>query len=80
MKDTTASRMFITSLWADGSVHLERAELGIAPPGHRTSLRQRNRARNLTETGDVLEFDTWPETSPAHLAGIRTRIEFVPIA
>lgn len=78
-RDTTTTRMFITSLWPEGDVHLERAELGIAPPGHRTNLRRRNKARNLVETGDVMEFDTWPEGSPSHLAGIRTRIEFVPI-
>lgn len=79
MKDTTTTRMFITSLWEDGSVHLERAELGIAPPGHRTYLRKLRKARNLVESGDVMEFDSWPESSPSHLVGIRTRIEFVAL-
>ena len=81
MRDTIATRMFITSFWPEGDVHLERAELGIAPPGHRTNLRRRNKARNLVETGDVMEFDTYAAGCATYreLDGMRTRIEFVPI-
>lgn len=83
-RDPSPALMFITSLWEDGTVHLPRAPLGHTPDvvAHRARLRRRNRRRNLTEEGGVfgiMEFDTWPEGSPSHLAGIRTRIEFRPV-
>jgi hypothetical protein len=84
-KSSPAARMLITSYWPDGSVHLPEAELGHAPEGHRDDLRRRRRDRNLVETGDALEFDTYgPACAPVvddgeSLAGMRTRIRFVPV-
>lgn len=79
VRDTTTTRMFITSYWPEGDVHLPRAELGLAPPGHRTRLQRRyRRDRNLVVTDTTIEFDTNPPGPVTELTGMRTRIEFVP--
>lgn len=84
-----AAHMFITSYWPDGSVHLPEAEIGRAPEGHRDDLRRRLGHRNLVETPDTLEFDrhaagaslivTHDDGTVESLAGMRTRIRFVPL-